>query len=93
MPGGLASVKAAIAEMTVSRVRVRFEDIESVVSHLAELGHQVAVFDLPGGDGKLFRIARVAPFSVLRSPPGVPFVRERYVKSFLDAMVDLGLFE
>jgi hypothetical protein len=85
----LDRVKRFVAEIAGRPNNVTLSDIEWVANQL------VGIFEVrtrPTGHGILFRIDRVQ-FHVCTHNPGNKQIKRWYVKAFLEAMVDLGLYE
>ena len=69
---------------------VNFGEIERVVNQLGLLGYDIN--KRPTKEGWIFRVDD-SIFSVCDHHRGSSHVRARYVKSFLAAMSELGLYE
>ncbi len=71
---------------------VRFEEIERIVNQLEALGHSVKSRTTKGGHSWIFRVDDQL-FSISTHNPGSSQIKVAYVKAFLEAMINLGLYE
>lgn len=83
-------VKAEIAEIAQRKNAVDFGEIERIVNQLGQLGYPTR--SRRTKETVLFRVGRVR-FGVCDHNPGGKHVKACYVKAFLEAMIELGLFE
>jgi hypothetical protein len=88
----LKRVKQWIAEIAEgSRTNVKVEDIKRIVDHLADNGYTVK--SRPAGShATLFHVGSEV-FSVCTHRPGSSQLKRCYVDGFVNAMIELGLYE
>jgi hypothetical protein len=82
------NVRAAIADIAQRPKNVTFDEIDWVVD---QLGSYYAVNKRRARHGTLFRV-RDQLFMVCTHNPGSKQVKSKYVKLFLDAMIELGWY-
>jgi hypothetical protein len=83
-------IKAAIAQIAQRRKNTTSSEIEWVVNQLREHGH--AVRSRSTTHGVLYAVGSVR-FSVCTHNPGSKQVKSCYVDGFLDAMIEIGLYD
>ena len=86
----LDKIKKRIAEIASSPKNVTLAEIEWVVDRLGEHGHRVTKRDAT--HGKLFSVGSQR-FMVNHHNPGNTQAKPYSVKDFLNAMIELGLYE
>lgn len=86
----LKKIKLRIRELAARRNSVKLSEIAWVVSQLGLNGFNVNARD--NGHQTLFRVGS-RRFGVCSHNPGSSHVKRCYVAGFLDAMVDLELYE
>jgi hypothetical protein len=86
----LERLKKEIADIARRPKAVRFAEIDRIVNQLGILGFDTAV--RRGKETVLFRVEGER-FGVCDHNPGRQHVKRVYVKEFLGAMANLGLYE
>ena len=86
----LEKIRETIRELASRPRNVVLSEIEWVVDQLGANGYRVKVRD--AGHQKLFTVeSRV--FGVCSHNPGSKQIKPAYAKGFIDAMIDLGLYD
>jgi hypothetical protein len=86
----LKKIKNSIAELASRRHNVTLQEIEWILKQLKQHGYFVT--ERPTAHGRLFRVESQR-FHVCCHNPGSKQVKACYVDEFVDAMLELGLFE
>jgi len=86
----LKKIKERIAEIAASPKNVQSEDIEWVVTHLGNNGHNISI--RRNDHAVLFRVGG-CQFGLCHHNRGSKQIKACYVKEFLDAMVEVGVYE
>ncbi len=86
----LKKIKQKIAELAERRKNVTIQEIEWVVNQLGQYGFETGCRGTT--HNKIFRVAEQR-FGVCSHNPGSKQVKHCYVDAFVDAMIELGLYE
>jgi len=86
----IEKIKAEIAQIAQRRKNTTSSDIEWVVNQLKQNGYAVRSRSL--SDGVLYGVGSVR-FSVCTHNPGNKQVKPCYVDAFLEAMIEIGMYE
>ena len=86
----LARIQTVIADIAQRGKNVRLSEIEWVVEQLRQLGYEVSSRE--ARHGKLFRVDSQR-FMVNHHNPGRNKIKAYSVQDFVNAMIELGLYE
>ena len=86
----LEQIKERIREIAGRRKNVVLSEIEWVVNQLGRIGYQVS--SRTNGHQKLFRVG-TRRFGVCCHNPGEKQIKPCYVDEFIDAMIDVELYD
>jgi hypothetical protein len=88
----IEKVQERISQIATRRKNTTADEIDWVVSHLAENGFNVRKRPTKGGHGTLYAIES-RKFHICTHNPGSKQVKPCYVDEFINAMIELGLYE
>jgi len=83
-------IQERIRELAGRRKNVKLTEIQWVISQLGQNGYDTASRD--NGHQMLFRVGPVR-FGVCSHNPGSSQIKACYVDGFVDAMIEIGLYE
>jgi hypothetical protein len=86
----LDKLKAEIAALATRRKSVRFAEVKRIVSQLGKLGYEAGSREVRHGE--LFWVGD-RTFQITSHNKGSSHIKSYAVDVFLDAMIDLGLFD
>jgi hypothetical protein len=83
-------IRETIAELAGRPKNVELSEIEWVVKHLGNNGHDISIRS--NDHATMFRVGK-RQFSVCHHNRGSKQIKACYVNEFLDAMADVGVYE